>query len=288
MRTESLESLFSFMREREAIRQRRTAGEPPPWTSDAILRKFHFCNIRREDDAVTTWIRVNWREPHAGDPLLWFAMAVARRFNYPPTLREIGWCIPWDPDAVERKLRALGEAKIFGPGYLISTSSRPVEQIAYQLHLSLSPLWAARERMRYVPGMTLREWHGKLVEFEGFASFMAAQVVADAKYDPAWRGAPDWQTFAAIGPGSRRGMNRLCGHALEAQWDEAEWLDGVHAIQAALPEEFRPMHCQDLQNCLCEFDKYERVRLGQGEPKRLFKPSAEFGTGRVLVQRNLF
>jgi hypothetical protein len=29
---------------------------------------------------------------------------------------------------------------------------------------------------------------------------------------------------------------------------------------------------QDLQNCLCELDKYERVRLGEGKPKRRFVP----------------
>jgi hypothetical protein len=29
---------------------------------------------------------------------------------------------------------------------------------------------------------------------------------------------------------------------------------------------------QDLQNCLCEMDKFERVRLGEGKPKRRFVP----------------
>lgn len=27
---------------------------------------------------------------------------------------------------------------------------------------------------------------------------------------------------------------------------------------------------QDIQNCLCEFDKYERVRLGEGAPKQRY------------------
>ena len=27
------------------------------------------------------------------------------------------------------------------------------------------------------------------------------------------------------------------------------------------------IHAQDLQNCLCEFDKYERVRLNEGRPR---------------------
>ena len=34
---------------------------------------------------------------------------------------------------------------------------------------------------------------------------------------------------------------------------------GLHGLRA-----------QDLQNCLCEFDKWMRVRLGEGKPKRRF------------------
>jgi hypothetical protein len=34
------------------------------------------------------------------------------------------------------------------------------------------------------------------------------------------------------------------------------------------------LHAQDLQNCLCEFDKFERARLGEGKPKRKFRPHA--------------
>ena len=30
----------------------------------------------------------------------------------------------------------------------------------------------------------------------------------------------------------------------------------------------------DVQFCLCEFDKYERVRLGEGRPRALYKPPA--------------
>jgi len=30
------------------------------------------------------------------------------------------------------------------------------------------------------------------------------------------------------------------------------------------------LHCQDLQNCLCELDKFLRGKLGEGKPKRQF------------------
>jgi hypothetical protein len=39
-----------------------------------------------------------------------------------------------------------------------------------------------------------------------------------------------------------------------------------------LPRNLKDLHAQDIQNCLCEFDKYERVRLGEGTPKQLYKP----------------
>jgi len=73
--------LVAWISEREAIRVRREAGQPKPWTDDPILQEGRFCNIRRENDRVTCWIAQNWREPHADDPELWFAMAVARLVN---------------------------------------------------------------------------------------------------------------------------------------------------------------------------------------------------------------
>jgi hypothetical protein len=36
-------------------------------------------------------------------------------------------------------------------------------------------------------------------------------------------------------------------------------------------------HAQDLQNCLCEFFKYERARLGGSMPKRRFRPAGPVG-----------
>jgi hypothetical protein len=32
---------------------------------------------------------------------------------------------------------------------------------------------------------------------------------------------------------------------------------------------------RDIEHSLCEFDKYERVRLGQGKPRSLYKRSVE-------------
>ena len=31
------------------------------------------------------------------------------------------------------------------------------------------------------------------------------------------------------------------------------------------------LEMRDIEHCLCEFDKYERVRLGQGKPRAKYK-----------------
>jgi 5-hmdU DNA kinase, helical domain len=81
---------------------RRQAGKRWPWTTDPILRKYKFCQVFRELDAVTIWIRETWREPYEDHPHLWFAMAVARQINWPDTLAEISFPDPWRPKRVAR------------------------------------------------------------------------------------------------------------------------------------------------------------------------------------------
>ena len=113
--------LMYWIEEREAIRVRRAAGEPGPWTTDRILQDWSFCNCRREHDRVTRWITVQWRQPHADDPDLWFAMTVARFVNWPDTLEALGYPVPWDREHFVSVLLALAasDAKVWGPGYNI-------------------------------------------------------------------------------------------------------------------------------------------------------------------------
>jgi DNA adenine methylase len=116
--------------------------------------------------------------------------------------------------------------------------------------------------------------------YRGFGSFLAGQVVADLKYDSPLNRAPDWWTWAASGPGSRRGLNRVLGRPKSSPWDETEWLQSLQRLHeiigpriaaAGMPE----IHMQDLQNCLCEWDKFERVRLGEGKPRSRYPGQAE-------------
>lgn len=63
------------------------------------------------------------------------------------------------------------------------------------------------------------------------------------------------------------------GRPTDAPWNEGEWfkeLSGLRKrVDPALEEAGLPrMHAQDLQNCLCEYDKYERIRLAEGRGRK--------------------
>jgi hypothetical protein len=167
--------------------------------------------------------------------------------------------------------------KNFNAAYIVSTNGRAMDKIDYVVDCILEPLWRKRVGIRAaLQNATLAEAHYLLEQQNGLGSFMAAQVVADLKYAPGLGQAEDWSTFAASGPGSRRGLNRVREEPVNARWDELDWRLELRVLQEAVNKKlgkvFAPLHAQDIQNCLCEFDKYERVRLGEGTPKQLYKP----------------
>jgi hypothetical protein len=97
------------------------------------------------------------------------------------------------------------------------------------------------------------------------------------KYVWPLRRANDWRTFAASGPGSKRGLNRVLGRPVQTSWDEHGWRVQLRELHENITPELQriglgDLHAQDLQNCLCELDKYLRAKLGEGRPKRRFIP----------------
>lgn len=283
--------LLHFIKERWKIHQKKEAGKPKPWTSDTILRSYRFCNVHRENDTVTKWIAENWRvngsEDQDQDQDLWFAMVVARLVNWPETLEELQWeavldmngtgVTRWRPKQFIRVMHArkAAGAKVFSGAYIVSTNGHAQDKAEYLAQHVLDPLWAARKTVRPQAGDTLQSFHTRLMGFGGMGSFMAAQVVADMKYVTPLSAATDWWTWAASGPGSRRGLNRVMERDLNAPWKEHEWLRNLHIVMGRLQGKVEAaniprLHAQDYQNCLCETDKYLRTLNGEGKPRSTY------------------
>jgi len=274
--------LLYFIEERQNIEQKRALGLPPPWTEDRILGEWSFTCVRREHDRTSRWVAVNLREPNRDNLDLFFLLTVAIFVNCIPTLEELGCLLPWDADHFRDVMKARAErgAPLYGPAYRIRPDGRYPTTAEYQVIRVFTPLWRDRSWMRPRTGETLAGYCSRLSERHGFGGgFMAGQLIAAMKFAPPLNKAADWSTFVISGPGSRRGLNRVFGHPPTRVWSsEAAWRVAFDQLRAAITPDLERMglgdlHAQDLQSCLCEYDKYERVRLGEGKPRRRFQPS---------------
>ena len=284
-----LDDFAAFITERWNVHLRRKAGTPPPWTNDQILLKYKFTNVMREDDRGTRWLHEHWLYPHQADPDLWLAVYLARVFNRISTLEVLPYPMPWGRRGsavmrVAQDLKASG-VPCFSAAYMIHSRRTPGPyrpKINYYDGI-FTTLWGRRALIRPRAGDTLQAFYDRFVGEYSLGSFMAAQCIADLKWVEPLRSAKDWGTFAASGPGSRRGLMRLQGLPVKAgvstyPGTEAAWHDTLLELRKAvlplLPKALRKLDAQNLQNCLCEFSKYAKVADG-GRPKQLFKKSLE-------------
>ena len=261
--------LLHWIKERESVRIKKEAGEPKPWTTDPIIRDYKFCNVRRNDDRVSHWIHDHWLHPYANHPNITFAMCVARIFNWPETLELIEDLVfheTWQPEEMRKRIKEYRDQgnKVFTGAYTVSTCGLAMDKVDYVIDKVFTPLrWLVNPVDDYV---TLEMVWAKLCLHQGFSSFMAGQVIADLKYIEPLKSAPDWNTFAPLGPGSIRGLNRLYGRQLGYNLKQQQGTQELLEIQSIIKRELAlDIALHDVQNCMCEFDKYMRLKYDGGK-----------------------
>lgn len=266
-------------------------------TEDPILREYRFCNVFRELDRVTVWIRENIREPFADNEHLWYMLAIARFINWPPTLERLiespdGW--PFDPRfSPERMTMVLEEWKSRGEkvetgAYMIRAESDTKKEWyswskqRYVSEIVLGRLWRDRVRVEaHLRGNSLRgafDFLRSQPDYVGWGPFMTHQVIVDLRWTRYLENAPDVGKWASIGPGSARGLNRLHGRPLKQAVPQEKALREMLELQELVhqPGVLKPwvpaIELADIQNCLCETDKWLRAKQGEGRPRSQYVP----------------
>lgn len=228
-----------------------------PLTDDPVMREYRFCNVFRELDRVTVWIRENIREPFdiggngwkggpngsSPHPFLFFMLAIARYINWPPTLAMLmsdGKAWPyredWNPADMATALEAYAAtgAKVYTGAYMIRAESDPrKEWYSWSKHRYISEivigrLW--RDMGHWINGGILDSEAGledvwkqfQHPEYIGWGPFMAYEVVTDLRHTSLLRGARDIESWANAGPGAIRGLNRLHGRPLASSIPAAQ------------------------------------------------------------------
>lgn len=245
-----IDQFLWFIKGREAIRRKKEAGEPKPWTDDPVLQSYRFCNVYREDDKVSRWIYENWIAPNEYHPNLLGAVILARMINWPDTLEEIGFPDEWDKFRYAAKIRARMNRgdKVWTGAYMITAESNgsPKEvSVCKTVDEAMSDTWDTD---------TCRQTWLDFQSLPRIGSFMAAQFVADLKRTRYLGNAVDVMTFCAPGPGSQRGLNLLLDTP-DKEWKQPAFEDEVNKLRDRIP---LIIDAQNVQNCLCEFSKYIR------------------------------
>ena len=269
MQSPNVKDLAYWINERWAVRQRRAAGLPAPWSGDAVFRTVRFCNVHREDDRVTRWVRLNWNRPT--DPAWRFV--VARMINWPDSLGTVMDCDT--PEEMKHGLLAYEAAgrKVFTSAYTISTCGRKMNKLDYvfdhvvrAVHGGVAPDYT-----------TLESAAADLQWVDGLGSFLTGQVLADMKNTdghPLQRAA-DWWTFSLPGPGSLRGLSWFW-HGRPTGETAAGYAESIADCRALVDPHIHPdvprISDQDFQNCLCEFSKWCKVTYADGRVRNKFVP----------------
>ena len=127
---------------------------------------------------------------------------------------------------------------------------------------------------------SIEKFVNELASSFGIKTFIAGQVAADLTYihgqlDNAY----DLYSWAPMGPGSRRGLNRLYNRPLKKAIKEGDFNRELVAVRGELIRSnkmFEDLTLHDVQNVMCEFDKYVRVMNNEGKPRQLYRPEGAF------------
>jgi hypothetical protein len=273
------ENFFNFLNKRHAIYLKRLRGEEYPWTTDPILQKYKFTNVFRENDATTVWFRENIREPLRNEEQAALATIIFRWFNLIETgkiLLDHELLTMWDSDLCYEVLQ--DQPKWVTGAYIIKTPTGmdKLEGVCWCIDQIFNDATFLNkvEKARH----SLKNLWEVLLPYPYMGPFMAYEVVTDWRHTYIGEDATDIMTWANPGPGARRGLNRIHNRPLnktiktnECVWEMKDLLEASEEVAGFLGGQVPSLEMRDIEHTLCEFDKYERVRNGEGKPRSLYR-----------------
>ena len=295
------EAFFDYLKEREEVRLRKEAGlsvcfTEKKWTDDPILSSYKFTNVRRHHDKTSMKLRELFYAKHFTDDRRAILMncALYRYFGTWEFAEAVGWqeYDNFDFQGIKElaRERLANRERVFTGAYVVTNQgiSAPKQEVVVDIFLQ--GLHEATPSI-ILKAQTTQSWKevaGLMKPIPGFGGtgFMTKEVLLDTTYTGFWNDQTndfengrfshprDWEEWTPIGPGALRGAARILGDddAKPLKNDKAfnviMWLHGWQDIESQLDFKLSPT---DIQFGLCEFDKYERVRLGQGKPRSRYK-----------------
>lgn len=264
--TSTQKDFWRWIMERHKIWIKRQAGDDWPWTDDEFLRKYKFTNVFREADRGTLALRRMLDVPNPRPTELIFNVAWYRVFNRAEHAEAIGF-VGYGKLCDRLRVRRDAGHKIFTGAHMTWAPFGVCKTEAYLE--TLRRIWDDRglifNTCRRTKSLeSVFDWM-LARRYPGVARFLCYEIVTDLRWIAGvLDDATDKTTWANIGPGCKRGLQRLgmpsTRHSLLELYEEAMNRLPSWVLQSKYPFELR-----EIEHSLCEFDKYQRVSRGEGK-----------------------
>lgn len=266
-----------WVSERHLIYLERLEGKPRPWSQDPIFLNYFFCNVFRELDPGTRWLRENWTDKHSQEgPLLVFNCVLYRLFNLESTAAALGFQTDWNEWPAIRQLEMMSKAgqTLYSSAYM-TRGEKKIPKYITHCRL-LTEVWLDKQNLyddisRY---NSLQHTTGLLDTYPGIGPFTGYEIATDLRHTPVLEKAEDIMTWANAGPGCWRGLCHIFPN-LPTGLGGKELVMAVDLMTILLNSRKRwvgdhipEMEMRDIEHSLCEFDKYVRASRGGGHVRR--------------------
>ena len=257
---------FEFCAEREAIRLRREAGQPFPWTDNEILRDYRFTNINRKHDKGTVALikAINDSPPEARPSFqhIYHFVNVYRFLGSPLWVVDLANLAPLDRNKCiqERWHSGLSVMKMSAYQINVPAGMSPID-LACSLWPTLPDKITKLQEgcgctgmlaVRAVVAQYTKDIGYNACYFHGMEIAKDLSLLFPSKFDP--------QSEVALGPGAIKGIE----HALDGVCED------IYDLQLRSIAINMPMTMSTLEHALCEYGKYVEAFNGTSSRRYVY------------------
>lgn len=287
-----LDQFFWWINERHSIYLKKTAGEKFPWTKNKILQEYKFTNVYRQLDRVTQ----EWTQRYAKllamtkklkDEDILFQCCMFRLFNWPETYDALyfNFNTKWNLNQALEILRIRKEEdheQIFTGAYIIPQAGRedPKFQVISE---ALDYVWKRKKEFcqEIKEHGTMQHAVEVLQRVPTIGGFIGYEIACDLRHTRVLSHVRDALSWANPGPGAIRGIHRLLTGTRKFKGKKPNYIAAMRELlKLALNGDvdkhvFKcewPFEMREIEHSLCEFDKFMRVKNGEGRPRSVYRP----------------
>ncbi|MBC5793018.1 MAG: hypothetical protein H8Z69_03165 [Nanohaloarchaea archaeon] len=302
--SDPVNEFWNFIAERQSIWHKRVIEQQDyPWTDNEILKNYRFTNVYRELDPGTQYAIQNIMIRDESRKDRTFNIMIYRLLGRKETHERLDFrsSEDFDPEGFERVLKKRRESgkPVFTGAYMVSgysqfDSSDKVENISEIFKRISQDFDETFETID--SAQSPQEVYNIINSLPGFGNFLSYQVLVDLLYDLGEEPSViefNHNEWAKPGPGAKKGLKVLAENPgpderLEImRWltenQESEFRDRGIDFNYLKDTEGRRrlLSLADIQNCLCEFYKFHKIKNDKGRARRKFRSSNSRGNSNL-------